>query len=70
MPFSKTSFDPQTIKTLTRIMNEVCRELGGDASADDKAARTMVAIRLIAAAADGERDPVQLKALARKVVMD
>lgn len=68
MPFSETSFDPGTVATLRRVMDEVCGELQAEAGEPDKATRTMVVIRLIAAAADGERDPRKLKHLARKAV--
>jgi hypothetical protein len=68
MPFSDTSFDPETQATLTRVMDEVCGELQAEANEPDKATRTMLAIRLIVAAAEGERDPNKLKHLARKAV--
>lgn len=65
MPFSDTSFDPETRAILGNVMDEVCQELVAD---DDAAARKMIAIRLFAAAVDGERDPHKLKDLARRVV--
>jgi len=68
MPFSETSFDPDTQETLKRVMDEVCDEVRDDALEVDKATRLMVVIRLVAAAADGERDPDKLKHVARKVV--
>lgn len=65
MPFTDTSFDPETLTMLTSVMDEVCAEL----EQDDTAARKMVAIRLIAAAAEGERNRHKLKHLARRAVI-
>jgi len=71
MPFSETSFDPDTQATLKRVMDEVCDEVRvdrDDAPETDKATRLMVVIRLVVAAVDGERDPEKLRHIARNVV--
>lgn len=68
MPFSETSFDPDTRATLKRIMDEVCDEIPHDTLEIDKATRLMVVIRLVAAAARGERDPDKLRQIARCAV--
>jgi len=49
-------------------MDEVCDELHGEVGEPDRATRLMVVIRLVAAAANGERDPDKLKHIARKAV--
>jgi hypothetical protein len=68
MPFSSVSYDPDTLTLLTRAYEDAWHELqimNVVGSPDDEVAiRTRLAIRIMAAAREGERDPDRLKLLA------
>jgi hypothetical protein len=70
MPFSGASYDPETLDLMTGVFNAACEELhaAGSAEASSEAARTMMALRIMAAVADGERDAERLTLLALHAV--
>lgn len=72
MPFSGASYDPETLALLEQAFNEAWHEVQTTPSAIEsgvmEATRKMMALRLMAAANDGERDPQRLKLLAVQAV--
>ena len=67
MPFSDEHFDSETLSLLSRVFDEVWHIVQTRVTLrpdDVTALRTKIAIRLIAAARDGERDPDRLRTLA------
>ena len=62
MPFSSTSVEPDLQPVIELAFESAWRELrltpGRVLSSQDKAARAELARRIIAAAAEGERDPL------------
>ena len=68
MPFSKTTcaYDPEAMAVLGRVFSAAWHEIqeAGAVPPDQEAARAELARRILAAAADGERDPERLKRLA------
>lgn len=65
MPFLGTSFDPETLVVLRRVFDESWNEMRTlNIPSDMDVARNLLAARIMLAAADGERDPVKLKAAA------
>ena len=65
MPFSSTSVEPDLQPEIELAFEAAWRELrltpGRVLSAHDKSARAELARRIMAAAAEGERDPLRLK---------
>ena len=53
------ALDPEALKLLQSVLNEAWASLSPDERA--KTSKTLVASRLLAAAAAGERDPVRLR---------
>jgi hypothetical protein len=63
------SFGPDTLKLLGQAFDEAWQEIGGKygpKAAEDR--RTWLALILLKLAGDGERDPVNLKSMALKVM--
>jgi hypothetical protein len=63
MPLSNGSYDPETLAVLTRAFDDACKEQhveGVDHEAS-QAARMLMAMRIMTAAARGELDPERLK---------
>jgi len=71
MPFSGESYDPETLVLLTRVFDEAWGELQTllvVKPVDTVAIRTMLAVRIMTAARDGERDPGKLKLIALRAI--
>lgn len=66
MPFSSTNYGPDTVAILGRAFSDAWSEIqeSGSLHIDQEAGRADLARRILAAAADGERDPDRLKVLA------
>ena len=68
MPFSRTTntYDPEAMAVLGRAFSAAWQEIrdAGAIPSDQETARAELARRILAAAADGERDPERLKRLA------
>ncbi len=65
--FASTSYDPETLGVLNRVFDEAwigIRKLVGPTPVDADGLRSVLAKRIIAAAATGERDPRRLKLIA------
>ncbi len=70
MPFSGTSYDPETLAMMTRVLEDACGELQ---SVNAKSAlvdvvRATMALRIMRAVAEGECEPNKLKLLALHAV--
>jgi len=66
-------YDPETLALMTKAFHGACEETGYSLASEEcdlTAARTLMAIRIMAAVRDGERDPVRLKELAREAIKD
>jgi hypothetical protein len=63
MPFSNAAYDPEPLAMLTRAFDDACKEqhVGGAGHIASRAGRTLMALRLMTAAAGGERDHQRLK---------
>ena len=63
MPFSDAAYDPETLALLTCAFNDACKEqrVGDAGHLASRAGRTLMALRLMAIAAGGERNPERLK---------
>jgi hypothetical protein len=73
MPFSDTSYDPETLSLLERAFKEAWSEIqvavpAAMAHGTLETTRKMMALRIMAAAKDGERNPDRLKAVAIQAV--
>ena len=72
MPFSDASYDPDTLALLARAYDEAWHELQimnfVGSGQDDAVIQKMLGIRIMAAAANGERDPDRLKLLALQAI--
>lgn len=71
MPFSDEHFDPETLNLLGRVFDDVWHTVQARVTLqpdDAIALRTKIAIRLIAAARDGERDLDRLTSLALRSI--
>jgi len=73
MPFSDTSFDPETLSLLERAFKEAWSEIqiaapAATANGSMETTRKMMALRIMAAANAGERNPDRLKAMAIQAV--
>lgn len=73
MPFSDTSYDPETLSLLERAFKEAWSEIqvaapAATAHGTFETTRKMMALRIMAAANNGERDPDRLKAMATQAV--
>ena len=64
MPFSDAPFDPETLTLLKQALEEAWQEVRLKANNDTHVTREMMALRIMAAANDGELDPKRLKAIA------
>jgi CheY-like chemotaxis protein len=68
MLFPKSGYDPETVALMGRACDEAWRELQfsvSPATADEeREARTLMAIRVMSAVNEGERDPRRLKSIA------
>jgi hypothetical protein len=72
MPFSGASYDPESLDLLTQAFEAAWREVQAanpnQTEADLAITRKMMALRIMAAANEGERDPERLKNLALRAV--
>ena len=70
MPFAGASYDPETLAMMTRVLDEAWHELRSVNAAADAAPtlRTTMATRIMAAVAEGEREPSKLKLLALQTI--
>jgi hypothetical protein len=70
MPFSGASYDPETLAMMTRVLEDACRELQSvnAEGALAEVVRATMALRIMAAVADGEHEPSKLKLLALNAV--
>ena len=69
--FTAASFDPDTLDAMTRAFNEAwvdIQAMAGPRPLDAEAARSVLARRILAAAAHGERDPRRLKLIAMGLI--
>jgi hypothetical protein len=70
MPFPKDSFDPETLELMQRAFNSAWEEvdcaLAG--AAHPEGLKTMMALRIMASARDGETNTERLKELALSAV--
>jgi hypothetical protein len=66
MPFRAHSslFDNDDLAIMRSVYDEICMELGITARADDANRRGLVALAIVLAAENGERDPAVLRARA------
>ena len=65
--FASYSYDPETLDVLTRAFDEAwidVQKMVGSRPLDPTGLRSLLAKRIITAAATGERDPGRLKLLA------
>jgi hypothetical protein len=58
-PFQSGAFEPEAITAMSAAFEAACKELGDAVQSD--AVRETLAIRIIAEAKLGERDPVRLR---------
>ena len=69
--FPASSYDPETLAVLTRVFDEAWMDIQTMLTVrplDAVAMRTGLAKRIMAAANEGERDPVRLKLIALQAV--
>ena len=69
--FPAASYDPDTLDALTRAFNEAwvdIQAMAGPRPLDAEALRSVLARRILTAAADGERDPRRLKLIAMGLI--
>jgi hypothetical protein len=68
MQLPPDGFDPDTVAMMGRVCDEAWREaerrLSLTSAADTSGLRDVVALRVMAAVANGERDQIRLKAIA------
>ena len=67
MPFPRDCFDPETLGLMTKAFDAAWEEVGFALVNEDvtpTALRQIMALRIMAAVRDGERDPQRLKELA------
>ena len=60
MPFRDTTFNPEELALLQKVLDDICRQMNEAGRAPDEAARARLARRLIQFAQTGERDPEKL----------
>lgn len=74
MPFSGGSYDTETLTLMTRSLDaawsEVARAASNDPAVDCTGFRIIMALSIMTAIKDGERDPKQLRLLALGAVED
>jgi hypothetical protein len=71
MPFSEEHFDPVTLAILSQAFEAAWTEVqatNANTVGDSLAARTAMAVRIMAAAKEGVRDPDRLRRLAIQAV--
>ena len=71
MPFSEEHFDPVTLEILSQAFDAAWTEVQAANPkwvGDGSAARTVMAVRIMAAAKDGVRDPERLRRLAIQAI--
>ena len=69
--FPAASYDPDTLDALTRAFDEAWEDIQamvGPRPLDAEAVRSVLARRILAAVADGERDPRRLKLIAMGII--
>ena len=69
--FTAASYDADTLDALTRAFDEAwvdIQAMVGPRPLDAEAVRSVLARRILAAAADGERDPRRLKLIALGII--
>jgi hypothetical protein len=71
MPFPNDCYDPETLRLMTKAFDAAWEEVGFALINEDitpTALRTLMAMRIMAAVRDGERDPERLKELAIEAI--
>ena len=71
MPFPRDCYDPETLGLMTKAFDAAWEEVGFALVNEDvtsTALRQIMALRIMAAVRDGERDPERLKELALETV--
>jgi hypothetical protein len=71
MPFPRDCFDADTLDLMSRAFDAAWEEVGlalANKDAKPTALRTLMALRIMTAGRDGERDPERLKELALEAV--
>ncbi len=69
--FPASSFDPETLRLLSRVFDEAWTEtqvMLGAKPLDATTVRSALAQRILAAAKGGERDPTRLKLIALRAI--
>jgi hypothetical protein len=64
--FKRKEFDPEALRDMAAVFDDVCRELG--LAAKDDALRDLVAETVIKCVQDGERDVERIKQCARNAL--
>ncbi len=70
-PFSKDSFNPETLAIMTKAFDAAWEEVGFSLAmreVDPTSVRTMMSVRIMTAVHNGERDPERLKEMAVQAV--
>ena len=73
MPFPRDCYDPETLGLMTKAFDAAWEEVGFALVKEDVppvALRKIMAVRIMAAVRDGERDPELLKELAIEAVAE
>ena len=73
MPFPRDCYDPETLCLMTKAFDAAWEEVGFALVNEDvtpAALRKIMAVRIMAAVRDGERDPERLKELAIEAVAE
>ena len=73
MPFPRDCYDPETLGLMTKAFDAAWEEVGFALVNEDvtpTALRQIMALRIMAAVRDGERDPERLKELALETVAE
>jgi hypothetical protein len=71
MPFASDRYDPETLNLMSRAFDAAWEETEyalANNNFDPTGLRTMMAVRIMAAVRDGERDPERLKGLALEAI--
>lgn len=69
--FPASSYDPETLGVMSRVFDEVWKDVQGMIGVrplNPDAVRSVLARRILAAAAEDERDPKRLKLIAMGVI--
>jgi hypothetical protein len=59
---TKSAFDPETVSLLGAVLKQAIAALPADSRSQER--KTLLASKILSAAASGERDPIRLRAAA------